>query len=154
MIDVKPVDDGDHEDTRATPVLPILRCSAGGVPLGLAAEEVTEFRPANTIAPHLATLLGLPPAADAAGGAPEIRTLRLRSGDGEALVRVDGPVRIRPLDTADLLSVPRLLMNRRRGPVIGFCAEEGRVVVLVDVGELLRLAAAAADGQRVGGARC
>jgi hypothetical protein len=70
--------------------------------------------------------------------------LRLRSGGREGLIRVDGPVTIRPL-RGHLLAVPPFLTRMELGPVIGFCEEEGRVVVLIDVGRVLRLHPGATD---------
>jgi hypothetical protein len=122
--------------------VPILCCSAGGVPLGLCAEEVSEFSVTRPDAPHLSALLGLTgqaaPTGDTGAGAGGLRTLRLRSGGAEALVSVDGPVRIRALGRDQLLAVPRFL-RAAPGPVIGFHDEQGKLVVLVDVAEVLRL---------------
>jgi hypothetical protein len=129
----------------------LLRCSAAGVPLALAAEEVAEFSPALAVTPlALAGLLGLEDAASPAGAQGD-RTLRLRCQAGSALVRVEGPVHIRPVAAAELLAVPRLLATRGgpgaggAGPVIGFLEEAGQVVVLLDVRALVRLALAAGE---------
>ena len=119
----------------AASALPLLRCFAGGVPLGFPAEEVSEFHAPDEQAPRLAPLLGLEAAASS-----EERTLRLRSGGREALLRVEGPVSIRPLGDR-LLPVPPFLSRLKLGPVIGFAEEDGRVVVLVDAGRILRLCA-------------
>ena len=118
--------------TADAPAFPILRCSAAGVPLGLPAEEVTEFQSDSGDAPGLAALLGLGPGEG--GGS---RILRLRSGQRQGWVRVDGPVSIRPLE--ELLPLPRFFSGAELGPVIGFAEEEGRVVVLIDVEKLLGL---------------
>jgi hypothetical protein len=119
------------------PAIAVLRCSAAGIPLGLAADEVAEFTP-NTgePAPSLAALLGLV----ANPGPGSERTLRLRTATASAAVRVEGPVRIRPVTGSELLAVPRLLAGTGMGPVIGFLEEGGQVVVLLDVPGLVRLA--------------
>jgi hypothetical protein len=134
--------------------VPVLCCSAGGIALGLCAEEVTEFSVTRPDAPHLSALLGLtaPGGNDGAtAGNGELRTLRLRSGAAEGLVSVDGPVRIRVLARNQLLAIPRFL-TAAPGPVIGFHAEQGKVVVLVDVAEVLRLCGNA-SGARAGGVK-
>lgn len=124
----------------AAPAIPVLRCSAAGIPLGLAAEDVAEFTGTASATPSLAALLGL--AASPAPGSE--RTLRLRAPASSATIRVEGPVRIRPVAAGDLLAVPRLLAGRGMGPVIGFLEEGGQVVLLLDVAGLVRLAEHAA----------
>ncbi len=119
--------------------IPILRCSAAGLPLGFCAEEVAEFQAPADRSPHLAALLGLDQSTPAeSGGASEQakrerKTLRLRSGNRAALVMVDGPLSLRAVGQADLLAVPRWLGRGRVAPIIGFAEEEGRVVLLLDV---------------------
>jgi hypothetical protein len=133
--------------------MPILCCSAGGVPIGICAEEVSEFSATRADAPHLAALLGLtaPPLPDADPTAvSSLRTLRLRSGGAEALVSVDGPVHVRTLGADQLLAVPRLLKSASSA-LIGFHAVEGKLVVLVDVAAVLRLATASAGVAGAGG---
>ena len=126
----------------------VLRCSAAGIPVGLAAVEVAEFaaQTDNDVegAPALAALLGL--AATPEPGSE--RTLRLKTATSSAAVRVEGPVRIRPVTRAELLAVPRLLAGAGMGPVIGFLEEGGQVVVLLDVPGLVRLAEQAAPAPR------
>jgi hypothetical protein len=124
------------------PAIPVLRCSAAGIPLGLAAEDVAEFTATvvEAPAPSLAALLGL--VASPEPGSE--RTLRLRAAGASAPVRVEGPVRIRPVTGHELLAVPRLLASAGMGPVIGFLEEGGQVVVLLDVAGLVRLAERAA----------
>ena len=115
--------------------IPILRCSAGGLPMAFAAEEVAEFQSPVNASPHLASLLGLDSAPDQrteTGDKRERKTLRLQSGARGALVMVDGPLYLRAVDQAELLAVPRLL-GRQVAPIIGFTEEEGRVVLLLDV---------------------
>jgi hypothetical protein len=115
--------------------IPILRCSAGGLPMGFAAEEVAEFQAPTATSPHLAALLGLDEnaSAGAASEKRERKTLRLHAGGRAALVMVDGPLSLRAVGQAELLAVPRLLRKGRVAPVIGFTEEEGRVVLLLDV---------------------
>jgi hypothetical protein len=116
--------------------IPILRCSAGGLPLGFAAEEVDEFQAPVAASPHLAVLLGLGDdwaEAPATGEKRERKTLRLHSGARVALVMVDGPLSLRPVGQGDLLALPKFLRKGRVAPIIGFAEEEGRVVLLLDV---------------------
>jgi hypothetical protein len=128
----------------ASPAIPVLRCSAAGIPLGLAAEDVTEFTASSTeAAPSLAALLGLV----ASPGPVNERTLRLRTTSSSAAIRVEGPVRIRPVTGTELLPVPRLLTSAGMGPVIGFLEEGGQVVLLLDVAGLVRLAQQAVGHQ-------
>jgi hypothetical protein len=123
----------------ARSTIPILRCSAGGLPMGFCAEEVAEFQAPAASSPHLAWLLGLDEQATVmtggltAEGKRERKTLRLHAGGRAALVMVDGPLSLRALDQSDLLPVPRLLGRGRVAPIIGFTEEEGRVVLLLDV---------------------
>jgi hypothetical protein len=126
----------------AAAVISVLRCSAAGIPLGLAAEDVAEFTgsAAEAAAPSLAALLGLV----ASPGPGSERTLRLRTASSSAAVRVEGPVRIRSVNGTELLPVPRLLISTGMGPVIGFLDEGGQVVLLLDVAGLVRLAEQAA----------
>src|SRR5262245_49516338 len=91
----------------ARQALPVLRCFAGDLPIGLPAEEVVAFRAAEPGSPHIAALLGLAPS-DAAR-APVRWTLELAAGALRASVNVDGPVRIRTLGKSDLLAIPALL---------------------------------------------
>jgi hypothetical protein len=118
--------------------IPVLRCSAAGIPLGLAAEDVAEFTAsaAEATAPSLAALLGLV----ASPGPGSERTLRLRTATSSTAIRVEGPVRIRPVTGSELLPVPRLLTSAGMAPVIGFLEEGGQVVLLLDVAGLVRLA--------------
>jgi hypothetical protein len=129
----------------ASPAIPVLRCSAAGIPLGLAAEDVTEFTASSTeaAAPSLAALLGLV----ASPGPVNERTLRLRTASSSAAIRVEGPVRIRPVTGTELLPVPRLLTSAGMGPVIGFLADGGLVVLLLVVAGLVRLAQQAVGHQ-------
>ena len=114
--------------------IPILRCSAGGLPMGLAAEEVAELQAPVTTSPHLATVLGLDHlTVSSTGQTRERKTLRLSSGNRAALVVVDGPLGLRAVGAGDLLAMPRLLGQGRVAPIIGFTQEEGRVVLLLDV---------------------
>lgn len=134
------------------PAISVLRCSAAGIPLALAAGEVAEFTaPEAGGTPSLAALLGL-----AAAPAPgSERTLRLSTSGASATVRVEGPVRIRPVTGAELLAVPRLLAGAGMGPVIGFLEEGGQVVLLLDVRGLVRLAERTAGaGARIGETPC
>jgi hypothetical protein len=119
--------------------IPLLRCSAAGIPFGLCAEEVREFRSPEENTVGLAGLLGL------ADGHiwGDARTLELAAGPGRALIMVEGPVRIRPLAAHELLAMPRFLARAPLAPVIGFCEENGRVVLLLDVPQVARLAQAA-----------
>jgi hypothetical protein len=125
----------------------ILRCSAAGVSLGFAAEEVLEFRVNDLGLPHLGVLLGLmdepPPFATTTrmpGEQREQKTLRLGSGQRAALVGVDGPLSLRAIGPADVLPLPKLLRQGRIAPVIGFAEEEGEVVLLLDVPGIIHLA--------------
>jgi hypothetical protein len=122
--------------------IPVLRCSAAGIPLGLAAEDVAEFTASVTEAapPSLAALLGLV----SSPGPGSERTLRLRTASSSAAIRVEGPMRIRPVTGAELLPVPRLLTGAGMAPVIGFLEEGGQIVLLLDVAGLVRLAEQAA----------
>ena len=126
----------------AAPAIPVLRCSAAGIPLGLAAEDVAEFTAsvAEAPAPSLAALLGL--VASPEPGSE--RTLRLRGAGASTHGRVEGPVRIRPVPSQELLAVPRLLARAGAGPVSGLLEEGGPVVVLRVVAGLVRLAERAA----------
>ncbi len=130
------------------PTIPILRCSAAGIPLGFAAEEVAEFQVAGQRTPHLATLLGMRPA----GSTPpepsetekrERKTLRLRAGRTAALVAVDGPLSLRAVAQADVLPLPKLFRKGAIAPIIGFAEEEGRVVLLLDVPGIIQMATGA-----------
>jgi hypothetical protein len=132
----------------ARPTITILRCSAAGVPVGFAAEEVAEFQPLGERTPHLSLLLGM---ADltAAGPLPdalekrERKTLRLRSGKRAALVSVDGPLTLRAVGQAEVLPLPKLFRKGVIAPIIGFAEEEGRVVVLLDVPGIILMASGA-----------
>jgi hypothetical protein len=127
----------------ARPTIPILRCSAAGVPLGFAAEEVMEFQALEERTPHLATLLGmgLPEALpEAAPEKKERKTLRLRTGKRAALVVVDGPLTLRAVAQADVLPLPKLFRKGVIAPIIGFAEEEGRVVLLLDVTGIIEMA--------------
>ena len=126
----------------AAPAISVLRCSAAGIPLGLAAEDVAEFTASGTetAPPSLAALLGL--VASPVPGSE--RSLRLRTASSSAVIRVEGPVRIRPVTGTELLPVPRLLTGAGMAPVIGFLEEGSQVVLLLDVAGLVRLAEQAA----------
>jgi hypothetical protein len=135
--------------------LPVLRCFAGDLPIGLPAEEVVAFRAAEPGSPHIAALLGLAgcapreagPAHAPSPGATEepVRwTLELAAGALKASVNVDGPVRIRSMGTSDLLATPALLTRTSIAPLLGFAEEEGRVVLLLDVPSVARLVEAGA----------
>jgi hypothetical protein len=127
----------------ARPTIPILRCSAAGVPLGFAAEEVMEFQALEERTPHLATLLGmgLPEALpETAPEKKERKTLRLRTGKRAALVVVDGPLTLRAVAQADVLPLPKLFRKGVIAPIIGFAEEEGRVVLLLDVTGIIEMA--------------
>lgn len=116
--------------------LSLLRCSAGGVPFGIAAAEVVEFRPAEASPPHLGRLLGF------AGVGDEQKTLRLQGPGAGVLINVDGPVRIRPLTGAEILTRPAFFARAALGPIVGFAEEDGRVVLLLDARRVARLAVA------------
>jgi hypothetical protein len=125
------------------PTIPILRCSAAGVPLGFCAEEVAEFQALGDDTPHLATLLGMPHDATSIpspGEKRERKTLRLRAGQRAALVSVDGPLTLRAVGEADVLPVPRLFSKAAIAPIIGFTEEDGRVVLLLDVPGIIQMA--------------
>jgi hypothetical protein len=128
----------------ARPTIPILRCSAAGVPLGFAAEEVVEFQQVvGRQTPHLATLLGmgLPEELPEAAAEKKARkTLRLRTGKRAALVAVDGPLTLRAVAQADVLPLPKLFRKGVIAPIIGFAEEEGRVVLLLDVTGIIEMA--------------
>jgi hypothetical protein len=132
--------------------IPILRCSAGGLPMGFAAEEVIEFQAPEMVSPHLATLLGmldepLPFTSTAMpiGEKRERKTLRLCSGERVALVAVDGPLSLRAVGQAEVLPLPKMFRKGRIAPVIGFAEEEGLVVLLLDVPGIIHMA----EGARV-----
>jgi hypothetical protein len=110
--------------------------------MGFAAEEVAEFHAPEDSTPHLAALLRMTDqrVALAPGEKRERKTLRLRSGRRVALVAVDGPLTLRALGQAELLPLPRLLRRESIAPVIGFTEEEGRVVLLLDVGGIIQMA--------------
>jgi hypothetical protein len=109
------------------------------VPLGLAAEEVTAFRPAGEgLATELAAVLGI---SRATGDAAAYKSLYLEAGGRGATVNVEGPVRIRSVAAGQLLPTPRLLAQARLAPVIGFLEEDGRVVLLLDVASVVECAA-------------
>jgi hypothetical protein len=131
----------------ARPTIPILRCSAAGVPMGFAAEEVAEFHAPEDTTPHLATLLRMIDRRVALGPDEmrERKTLRLRSGLRAAMVAVDGPLTLRALDQGEVLPLPRLLRRGSIAPVIGFTEEEGRVVLLLDVSGIIRMAEGASE---------
>jgi hypothetical protein len=116
--------------------LPLLRCFAAEVPLGLPAEEVLEFMPADPGIPHIADLLGMPPGPPAASQ----RSLRLCDGAGGFRVNVDGPVLVRRLGAAEILPLPPFFLRTSIQPVIGFAHEDGRVVLLLDVASVVRRA--------------
>jgi hypothetical protein len=127
---------------------PLLRCSAGEVPLGLAAAEVLEFLPPEAGVPHIATLLGV----EAAPPEQSSRTLRLASAAGPVRINVDGPVRVQRLGSTSLLPFPTLLRGVPIRPVIGFLHEEGQVVLLLDVaGVVERVRESAPAGSKGGG---
>jgi hypothetical protein len=113
----------------------VLRCFAGDLPLGLAAEDVLEFRPAEMDLPHIATLLGVERASDDVGQ----RTLSLADGDEPVLLNVDGPVKIRSLAIAEILRLPKFFVPGSISPLIGFAEEDGRVVLLLDVPSVSRI---------------
>jgi hypothetical protein len=119
--------------------IPLLRCSAAGIPFGLCAEEVREFRAPGEDAVGLAGLLGL---ADGHMWG-DARTLELAAAAGRACIMVEGPVRIRPLAITELLPMPRFFVGAVLSPVIGFCEEDGRVVLLLDVPQVAQLAQSA-----------
>jgi hypothetical protein len=119
--------------------VPLLRCFAGDLPLGLPAEEVLEFRPVAHDLPHIATLLGAEPGPEDGGQ----RTLCLADGDNVVLVNVDGPVKIRPIGAAEILLLPPFFANGFISPVLGFAEEDGRVVLLLDVPSVSRIARSA-----------
>jgi hypothetical protein len=110
--------------------------------MGFAAEEVAEFQAAEQTTPHLATLLRMADHRVALGPDEkrERKTLRLRSGLRAALVAVDGPLTLRDLDQTEVLALPRLFRRGGIEPVIGFTEEEGRVVLLLDVGGIIQMA--------------
>ena len=116
--------------------VPLLRCFAGDLPLGIAAEEVLEFRPVEPNLPHIATLLGTTPAAEDGGQ----RTLSLAHGEEVVLVNVDGPVKIRAIGAAEILVLPAFFANGFIAPVLGFAEEDGRIVLLLDVPGVSRIA--------------
>jgi hypothetical protein len=116
--------------------VPLLRCYAGDLPLGIAAEEVLEFRPVEPDLPHIATLLGTTPAPVDGGQ----RTLSLAHGEEVVLVNVDGPVKIRAIGAAEILLLPAFFANGFISPVLGFAEEDGRVVLLLDVPSVSRIA--------------
>ena len=125
------------------PTIPILRCSAAGVPMGFAAEEVAEFQAHGQRTPHLAMLLGMAEAPDrplAASEKGERKTLRLRVGKHAALVSVDGPLTLRAVAQADVLPLPKMFRKGAIAPIIGFAEEEGRVVLLLDVPGIIQMA--------------
>jgi hypothetical protein len=113
----------------------------------MAAEEVAAFSPRQLGLPHVAALLGI---ARAKTDEAQERTLRLADGTNTALLNVDGPVRIRQLSREDVLAVPRFFGHSALVPIIGFADENGRVVLLLDVAAMARLASAhGGDGGRV-----
>jgi hypothetical protein len=120
--------------------VPLLRCFAGDLPLGIAAEEVLEFRPVEQNLPHIATLLGTTRAPDDGGQ----RTLSLADGAETVLVNVDGPVKIRAIGAAEILALPPFFASGFIAPVLGFAEEDGRVVLLLDVPGVSRIARGAA----------
>jgi hypothetical protein len=123
------------------PTIPILRCSAAGVPMGFAAEEVAEFQAlGQSSTPHLATLLGMADQASTAGETRERKTLRLRAGRRAALVAVDGPLSLRDVGQTDVMPLPKILRKGSIAPIIGFAEEEGRVVLLLDVPGIIQMA--------------
>ena len=113
----------------------LLRCFAGDLPLGIAAEEVLEFRAVEQDVPHIATLLGTTPAPEDSGQ----RTLSLAHGEDVVLVNVDGPVKIRAIGAAEILMLPAFFANGFISPVLGFAEEDGRVVLLLDVPSVSRI---------------
>jgi hypothetical protein len=116
--------------------VPLLRCFAGDLPIGLAAEEVEEFRTVQRDRPHISTLLGVRP-----GPADEAqRTLLLTTGEDSALITVDGPVRIRALVAGEVLRLPPFLARMPIEPLLGFAEQDGRIVLLLDVPSVARLA--------------
>jgi hypothetical protein len=123
--------------------VPVLRCFAGDLPLGLAAEEVLEFRPVERELPHIATLLGVPPGPEDAAQ----RTLSLACGDDLILINVDGPVKIRTLGPSEILVLPGFFAHGGIAPVLGFAEEDGRVVLLLDVPSVSRIVRRAAAAQ-------
>lgn len=128
---------------KARPVS-VLRCFAGDLPLGLAADEVLAFHAVEQERPHIAALLGVEP------GPPHAaqRTLSLPGdGTGDVLVNVDGPVKIRALGATDILRLPRFFLPGAISPLLGFAEEDGRVVLLLDVPSVSRLARGALQGK-------
>jgi hypothetical protein len=119
--------------------VPLLRCFAGDLPLGIPAEEVLEFRPMGDDLPHIATLLGTTPGPTDGGQ----RTLSLAHGQEVVMVNVDGPVKIRPISAAEILLMPAFFANGSISPVLGFAEEDGRVVLLLDVPSVSRIARSA-----------
>jgi hypothetical protein len=122
--------------------VPLLRCFAGDVPIGLAAEEVQEFRGARPELPHIAALLGLPRGEDGAGQ----RTLCLLGAAGPVLINVDGPVKIRALPVSEVLALPAFFSPASIAPLLGFAEEDGRVVLLLDVPSVSRIVTARSAG--------
>ena len=121
----------------------VLRCFAGDLPLGLAADEVLAFHAILPAQPHIAALLGVAPGPPHAGQ----RTLSLAGGDQQVLVNVDGPVKIRALGGSDILRLPRFFIPGALSPLLGFAEEDGRVVLLLDVPSVSRLARGALQGK-------
>jgi hypothetical protein len=122
------------------PTIPILRCSAAGVPMAFAAEEVAEFQVLGQSTPHLATLLGMADQVTTAEEQRARKTLRLRAGRRAALVAVDGPLSLRAVGQTDVLPLPRIFRKGSIAPIIGFTEEEGRVVLLLDVPGIIQMA--------------
>jgi hypothetical protein len=123
--------------------IPILRCSAAGVPLGFAAEEVAEFQALEHHTPHLATLLKMGEVTTPSHHKDERKTLRLRAGARVALIAVDGPLSLRAIGQGELLPLPKLFRKGAIAPIIGFTEEEGRVVLLLDVPGIIQIAESA-----------
>jgi len=122
--------------------VPVLRCFAGELPLGLAADDVLGFHAVEDARPHIATLLGMEP-----GPARGARLTLSLAGGGEGVrVTVDGPVKIRALGAADILTLPRFFVPGSITPLLGFAEEDGRVVLLLDVPSLSRMARSALEG--------
>jgi hypothetical protein len=123
--------------------LALLRCFAGDLPIGLAADEVIGFHAAEPKLPHIARVLGVTPGPPHAGQ----RTLSLADGGEAVLVNVDGPVRIRSLASTDILRLPRFFAPGSIAPFVGFAEEDGRVVLLLDVPSVSRIVRDALQGK-------